>query len=70
MRSRVNRLREKLFVNEYPICIEKACLVMESFRQTLGEPEIIRRAKATAYFLDRKSLFIEDDELIIGNVAS
>jgi len=57
-------------MDEYPICVEKARLVMESYKQTEGEPTIVRRAKATAHYLDNKTLFIEDDELIAGNVAS
>lgn len=69
MNERVRRLRDVLTVSEYPICIEKAVLVMDSFRQTIGEPEIVRRAKATAAYLDGKTIFIEDGELIIGNVA-
>ncbi|MGB9919443.1 MAG: glycyl radical protein [Moorellales bacterium] len=70
MNERVRRLKERLAVEEYPICTEKVRLVLESFRQTEGEPEIVRRAKATAYYLDHKTIFIEDDELIVGNVAS
>jgi formate C-acetyltransferase len=33
-------------------------------------PQIVRRAKATAHYLDHKTIFIQDDELIVGNVAS
>jgi formate C-acetyltransferase len=43
---------------------------MESYRQTEGLPQIVRRAKATAHYLDHKTIFIENDELIVGNVAS
>jgi len=68
--ERVQKLKNSLQVDEYPICIEKACLVMDSFVRTVGEPEIIRRAKATAHYLDHKTLLIEDGELIVGNVAS
>ncbi|RJX26975.1 MAG: formate C-acetyltransferase [Dethiobacter sp.] len=70
MNERVRKLKERLQVDKYPICVEKSLLVMESYRQTEGEPEIIRRAKATANYLDKKTIFIEDDELIVGNVAS
>ncbi len=70
MNQRVKRLKEKLQVKEYPICVEKARLVMEIYKQAEGEPAILRRAKATAHYLDNRTIFIEDDELIIGNVAS
>jgi len=70
MNQRVAELKRRLQVEQYPICVEKARLVMESYRQTEGEPAILRRAKATAHYLDNKTIFIEDGELIVGNVAS
>ncbi len=70
MNERIRRLRQRLDVDEYPICVEKARLVMEAYRQAEGDPAILRRAKATAHYLDHKTIFIEDDELIIGNFAS
>lgn len=63
------RLRD-LQVERYPLCVEKARLIVESYRATEGEPQILRRAKATAHYLDHKTIFIEDRELIAGNVAS
>ena len=69
MNSRVTRLKERLKVGQYPICTEKAQLIVDSYRQTEGEPQIVRRAKATAHYLDHKTISIEDDELIVGNVA-
>ena len=70
MNERIKKLREGLRVDHFQICVEKAALVVESLRETEGEPEILRRAKATANFLDNRTVFIEDDELIVGNVAS
>ncbi|MBN2062365.1 MAG: formate C-acetyltransferase [Deltaproteobacteria bacterium] len=70
MNERVKRLMAKLDVKEFPICSEKARLVVESLRRTEGEPQIVRRAKATAHFLDNRTIFIEDDEVIVGNVAA
>jgi pyruvate formate-lyase/glycerol dehydratase family glycyl radical enzyme len=69
MNPRVEKLKGRLDVREYPICIEKARLIVESYERTEGEPQIVRRAKATAHYLDHKTIFIEDDELIVGNVA-
>jgi pyruvate formate-lyase/glycerol dehydratase family glycyl radical enzyme len=70
MNERIQRLRESLRVDTFPICIEKARLVMESYLQTQGMPQIVRRAMATSHYLDNKTIFIEDNELIVGNVAS
>lgn len=70
MNKRVQKLKQRLQVDEYPICIEKARLVMDIYKQAEGDPAILRRAKATAHYLDYKTIFIEEDELIVGNVAS
>ena len=70
MNQRVKKLEEGLRVDRYPISCEKARLITESFKQTEGEPQIIRRAKALAHVLDRMKIFIEDGELIVGNASS
>jgi pyruvate formate-lyase/glycerol dehydratase family glycyl radical enzyme len=70
MNNRVTKLKAKLQVKEYPICVEKAQIILESFKQNEGDPAILRRAKATSAYLDKRTIFIEDDELIVGNVAS
>jgi len=70
MNERIKRLREALRIEKFPICTEKAQIIIESSRKNEGRPIIIRRAQATADYLDKKTIFIEDDELIIGNIAS
>lgn len=70
MNTRIQSLRKSLEVERYPLCIEKSRLLTESFRRTEGEPMILRRAKALAHMLDNITIFIEDDELIVGNAAS
>lgn len=67
---RIEKILQMLNVAKYPLCIEKARLVIASYRATEGEPQILRRAHATAHYLDHKTLFIEEGELIVGNVAS
>lgn len=70
MTDRIKRLREALRVERFPICVEKAGIIRESFERNDGWPQIIRRAQATADYLDQKTIFIEPDELIVGNAAS
>jgi pyruvate formate-lyase/glycerol dehydratase family glycyl radical enzyme len=70
MTERVRRLRESLRVSQFPICVEKAQIVRDSYVRNDGWPQIIRRARATADYMDQKTIFIEPDELIVGNVAS
>ncbi len=57
-------------MDTYPILSEKPVLIVESLRKTEGEPMIVRNAKALAHYLDNKTIFIEEDELLVGNIAS
>ena len=52
------------------ICLERARFITESYRQTEGEPHVIRRAKALSHILSNMTIFIRDGELIVGNFAS
>jgi len=70
MNTRIEKLKAGTQVDKYPICIEKARFMTESFRQTEGQPEILRRAKALAHTLENINIFIVDGELIVGNGAS
>ena len=70
MNERLTKLKKQLEVAKLPLCIEKFKLMTESYRETEGRPEILRRAKALANVLDNIPIFIEDGELIVGNVAS
>lgn len=65
--SRIEALKQQLFENKREVSIERALLYTESYKQTEGEPVVIRRAKATAYILDHVKISIRKDELIAGN---
>ena len=70
MNARIGKLKAGIEVEKYPICIEKVRLMTESMKQTEGQPEVLRRAKALAHTLGRITIFIRDGELIVGNAAS
>jgi pyruvate formate-lyase/glycerol dehydratase family glycyl radical enzyme len=70
MSERIEKLRSLLSVDKIPLCIEKARIVTESYKQTEGEPAVIRHAKAQALVCEKMPIFIEDGELIVGNGAS
>ena len=70
MNERVRKLRETVGPGEYHICTEKCRLITESFKKTERQPEILRNAAAFAHVLDHITIFIEDNELIVGNTAS
>jgi formate C-acetyltransferase len=69
MNNRIMNLKESLQAFKYPICTEKARIIIESYMRNEGRPAIIKRAQATADYLDQKTIFIEDNELIVGNIA-
>jgi len=50
-------------------CLERARLFTQSYKETEGEPEVIRRAKALARVLDNMTIFIKDEELLVGYSA-
>jgi len=50
--------------------LERARLLTESYKQTEGEPMVLRRAKALAYILEHMTLYIRPGELIVGCFAS
>ena len=68
--QRTRDLNTQLRGIEPGICLERARLVTESYRGTEGEPCILRRAKALDHVLSNMTIFILDDEMIVGNHAS
>jgi len=68
--KRIRKLNEELLAVRPEVCIERARLVTQSYKETEGEPMIIRRAKALAKVLREMTIFIQKDQLIVGNQAS
>ncbi len=52
------------------IDIERPRLVTESYKETEGQPMVIRRAEALAHLLDNKTIYLLPDERIVGNVTA
>lgn len=50
--------------------LERARLLTESYKQTEGEPMILRRARGLKHILENMTIYIRLDELIVGNFAS
>ena len=67
MNERIKFLKKDLFKTEREISIERALLYTESHKETEGEPQIIRRAKATKNILDKVNISIREKEIIAGN---
>ncbi|MCW8114114.1 formate C-acetyltransferase [Yersinia intermedia] len=67
MTNRTQRLKNALFTHPREISLERAILYTDNYKKTVGEPVLIRRAKATAHILEHVKIAIRDDELIAGN---
>ncbi len=70
MHLRIARLRKKLMAANTEICPERARIFTESMKKTEGEPIVLRRAKGFYEVLAKMSLYVDEDELIVGNQAS
>ena len=67
--ARAQKLRDRM-VTTPAICVERLRYMTESYRQTEGETDRMRRAKALAYILEHMTVRIDEDELFVGNFTS
>ncbi|MBO1308177.1 formate C-acetyltransferase [Enterococcus sp. 669A] len=65
--TRIQTMKDNLFVEKRQISLERALLYTESYQQTEGEATIIRRAKAVAHILEKVKISIREGELLVGN---
>ncbi len=68
--ERIVKLSEKVRDTPVTICLDRARLITEFYSQPSMEPFMIRRAKSFAYILDNKKIFIEDESVLAGHLAS
>ncbi|MFX1346486.1 MAG: pyruvate formate lyase family protein [Promethearchaeota archaeon] len=68
--GRTSRLKNKLLTSKYELCIERIKYFTEIYRKFPNDPEIIKRAKGLAHTLDNMTIFIREDELLVGNETS
>ena len=67
MTDRIGRMRSAVVEAKPILCSERAVLVTKAYRETEGDPPVLRRAKALAEVLEHMTVHIWDDELIVGN---
>ncbi|MFX0073996.1 MAG: pyruvate formate lyase family protein [Candidatus Hermodarchaeota archaeon] len=68
--NRTNNLKNDMLSSKYELCIERMRYFTEIYKKYPNDPEIIKRAKATAHTLKNMTIFIRDDELLVGNETS
>jgi len=68
--ERINNLKNNMLSSKYELCIERMRFFTEIYKQYPDDPEVIKRAKAIAHTLKNMTIFIRDDELLVGNETS
>lgn len=68
--ERIKKQRDKLRMTEPSICIERARLVTEFYQECHVDPVIITKAKLLEYLLKNMTIYINKDELLVGNHGS
>ena len=68
--KRTEKLKDDLLACKYEICLERMKFFTEIYKKYPNEPEIIKRAKAIAHTLRNMTIFIRDNELLVGNETS
>ncbi|NVM37768.1 MAG: hypothetical protein HWN81_19410, partial [Candidatus Lokiarchaeota archaeon] len=68
--ERTLKLKQDLLSSKYELCIERMRYFTEIYKKFPNDPEIIKRAKAVAHTLENMTIFIRDDELLVGNETS
>jgi len=68
--KRTLRLKNNLLSSRYEICIERMKFFTEAYKKDSEDPENIKRAKAVAHTLQNMTIFIREDELLVGNETS
>ncbi|EKQ56846.1 MULTISPECIES: glycyl radical protein [unclassified Clostridium] len=68
--DRMHNFREDLLNAKSMVCVERAKLTTESYKEHADKPMVLRRALCLENILKNMSIFIEDKTLIVGNQAS
>lgn len=69
MTKRTQELKDQLLNTTPQICLERAVIFTDSMKKTVGQPIVLRRAKAFSSVLSGINLYIRDKELIVGGAA-
>lgn len=67
---RMEKFREDVLNKKPYICAERAMLVTETYKEHKNQPAVVKRALMLKNILDKMSIYIEDETLIVGNQAA
>ncbi|TQQ85436.1 glycyl radical protein [Peptacetobacter hominis] len=66
---RMNEYREKVLDKKPYICAERALLATEAYKANQNQPPVMKRALMLKNILEKMTIYIEDETLIVGNQA-
>ena len=67
---RMEKYRRQVLETKPYICAQRALLATESYQEHMSDPVVLRRAYMLKNILEKMSIYIEDETLIVGNQAS
>lgn len=70
MNTRTELIKKNVISITPEICLERARIITEAYKENESLPIIIKRAKALEKILAEMAIYIYSDELIVGNQAS
>ena len=70
MTGRLARIKERMLETAPSLCLERARIYAGVYRDSEQLPVVRRRALALRRTLEEMSIFIDEDELIVGNHSS
>lgn len=70
MSERIRSMREELLGSAPEICVERALIYTQTYQENEADPPILKRAKAFKATLEKMTIFIYQNELLVGNQAS
>jgi formate C-acetyltransferase len=68
-RSRIHKMLEGFRDEPIRLNLQRARLVTESFKETEGQPLVLRWAKALAHVLSHTEINVDENELIVGSAG-
>ncbi len=69
MRSLTQRVRDELMATRDTVCLQRARLVTEAYREHEGDPPPLRRARALAHVLAHMDLDLASNPVFAGNTS-
>ena len=70
MRQLVRQIREQLLATADTVCLDRARLATEAWREFGDLPPVLRQARVFAHVLDRMVLDVESNPVFAGNTSS